>query len=101
MKDYYALFIYAVGTFCCVWSLFVPGIDYTTLGLVFIILGNQESEKKKWQKKIMSKENWTCPKCNGELKKKKDTGEGAKHCVDCGCGWFIVCTSKPRKGKKK
>lgn len=35
-----------------------------------------------------------CPECSGELTKKKDTGEGVKHCEKCGSGWFILKTSR-------
>jgi hypothetical protein len=35
-----------------------------------------------------SKEDWRCPACGGELEKKKDTGEGIKHCTSCQRGWL-------------
>lgn len=39
----------------------------------------------------------SCPQCFGELTKKKDVGEGVKHCKECGCGWFILKTSQPKR----
>jgi len=41
-----------------------------------------------------------CPKCGGELRKKKGkvkTAEHVKHCIRCGSGWFIICTSRGRE----
>ena len=32
--------------------------------------------------------------CGGALKKQVGAGEGVKHCVDCGAGWFILQTSR-------
>lgn len=35
----------------------------------------------------------SCPECGGELVKRSKTGEGTKHCGDCGTGWYILKTS--------
>lgn len=45
------------------------------------------------------KKTLTCPECHSKLEKIEGTGEGVKHCVDCGCGWFILHTSDPRRKK--
>lgn len=34
-----------------------------------------------------------CPSCAAPLEKKDGTGEGVKHCSECGCGWYILQTS--------
>ena len=35
-----------------------------------------------------------CPSCKHKLIKKKNTGEGVKHCTNCLSNWFILLTSQ-------
>jgi ribosomal protein L37AE/L43A len=51
--------------------------------------------------KTSKKEDWKCPNCRLELAKKKETGEGIKHCVSCGFGWFILNTSRPKESREE
>jgi len=39
------------------------------------------------------RQEWLCPQCQGNLKKKPDTAQGIKHCERCGAGWHILQTS--------
>lgn len=42
---------------------------------------------------LPSHHSMICPECGGELVKRSKTGEGTKHCGDCGTGWYILKTS--------
>lgn len=50
-------------------------------------------------KSTTKEKEFCCPDCGkeGKLFKKKDTGEGVKHCSQCGAGWFILNTSRGKK----